>query len=164
MSDTTMTPLPAPKDVRDTLEGLLGRDVDVAAGDPFAGDPRAGATYAVYVDDHLRTRAVAVADLPFSAYAGAAIGLVPVGGAELAVEERELSPMLQENLYEVLNICASLLNAAGHPHVKLYAVHHVGETPPADVAAFATVTGRRLDLDTKIALYGTGKLSIVCVG
>ena len=164
MSDLSMTPLPNPKDVREALEGLLGRDVDVAIGDPFSGDARDGSTYAVYVDDRLRTVAVAVADLGFSAYAGAAIGLVPVGGAELAVEERELSPMLQENLYEVLNVCAALLNAEGHPHVKLYAVHHVGQTPPTDVPGFAAVTGRRLDLHMKIAMYGAGKLSIVCVG
>lgn len=164
MSDVSMTPLPAAKDVRDALEGLLGREVDVNVGDPFSGDPQVGVTYAVYVDDRLRTRAVAVADLAFSAYAGAAIGLIPAGGAEVAVEERDLAPMLQENLYEVLNVCASLLNAEGHPHVKLLDVHHVGSVPPADVVGFAGVLGRRLDLDVKIDLYGPGRLSVVCVG
>lgn len=161
VSETTL--LPAAKDVKDVLAGLLGRDVEVNVGDPFAGDQREGATYAVYVDDQLRTRAVAVADLAFSAHAGAAIGLVPVGGAEVAIEERDLSPMLQENLAEVLNVCASLFNADGYPHVKLYGVHHVGEAVPTDVAGLAAVTGRRIDLDVSIASYGAGKLSLVCI-
>lgn len=162
MTDT-MTRLPAVKDVKDALEGLLGRDVDTNHGDPFSGDQRAGATYAIFVDDRLGTRAVAVADLPFSAYAGAAIGLVPVGGAEVALEDKELSPMLQENLYEVLNVLASVFNADGAPHVKLHSVHHVGETVPTDAIAYANTLGRRLDLELKVASYGAGRLSIICV-
>lgn len=158
-----MTHLPGIKDVKDALEGLLGRDVDTNHGDPFAGEPKALTTYAVFVDDRLGTRAVAVADLPFSAFASAAIGLVPLGGAEIAIEESDLSPMLQENLYEVLNVLASVFNVDGAPHVKLYAVHHVGQAVPGDVAGYAAMLGRRLDLELKIASYGAGRLSFVCV-
>lgn len=162
---TPSTAVPTPKAVRDLLQGLLGRDVDVSVADPFAPGPGEGATLAVYVDGSLRARAVTVADLPFSAYAGAAIGLVPAAGAELAIEERELTPMLQENLYEVLNVCAALLNDEGLPHLKLHAVYPAGGTSaPSDVVAFAGVLGQRLDLVATVASYGTGRLSVVCLG
>lgn len=162
---TQPTAVPSPKTVRDLLEGLLGRDVEVAVADPYAPEPGEVATLAVYVDGSLRARAVAVADLPFSAYAGAAIGLLPAAGAELAIEERELTPMLQENLYEVLNVCAALLNDEGLPHLKLHAVYPAGgASAPSDVVAFAGVLGQRLDLVATVASYGTGRLSVVCLG
>lgn len=159
-----MTPLPPGKAVRDLLLDLLGRNVDVAPGDPYAPEGGERATLAVYVDDAMRTRAVAVADLPLSAYAGAAIGLIPAGGAEAAIEDRALSTAIEENLYEVLNICAALLNVEGAPHVKLYAMYGPGTVPPVDVSGFARAIGRRLDLQVTVTGYGVGRLSLVLVG
>ena len=116
---------------------------------------------AAYVDDALRLRMVAVCDIPFSAFAGASIGLVPQAAALLAVEDGLLPTTIQDNLYEVLNICAALLNAEGLPHVKLHAVHYPGSTPPGPVMAMACTLGRRLDLRVDIAGYGTGRFSLV---
>ncbi|MFZ5849334.1 MAG: hypothetical protein ACOYX5_18345 [Actinomycetota bacterium] len=155
------TPLPTPKAVRDLLLDLLGRNVEVAIGDAYAPKPKEPATLAVFVDDGLRTRAVIALDLDLSAYAAAAIGLIPVGGAEAAIEDAELSPLLQENLGEVLNICGSLLNAEGHPHVKLHATYPPGAATPSDVPGFAAILGNRLDLVVDVTGYGKGKLSIV---
>lgn len=154
---------PNPMEVRELLSGLLGRDVTVEPGDGFTGDSATGSTFAVYVDDRLTTRAVAVVDLPLSAYAGASVGLLPVGGAADAIDEGDLTPILRENLFEVLNVMAALLNEAGRPHVKLTDVHHVGEWPHPQVLHDAAATGRRLDLVVTIPLYGAGRLSIVGV-
>lgn len=153
--------VPSPKAVRDLLEGLLGRDVDVGVVEPFAPEPGRTATFAVYVDDALRARAVAVADLAFCAFAAAAIGLVPVQAARTAVERGMLTPMLQENLAEVLDVCAALLHADGQPHLRLHGVYPVGTPAPSDVVAFAGVLGRRIDLETTVASYGVGRLSLV---
>ena len=160
---TLTAPVPAPREVRDLLRDLLARNVEVEAGGPYAPAPGERSTLAVYVDDALGTRAVALADLGFSAYAGAAIGLVPPSGAETAIEERMLSPMIAENLYEVLNICAVLLNAEGLARVKLHEVFAPGSVPPTDVAAYARTLGRRLDVVITIAGYGAGRLSLVLV-
>lgn len=162
--DGPRTPLPTTKAVRDLLVGLLGRDVEVAVTDPFSPGPGHRVTLAVYVDDGMRARAVVVADLPFSAYAGAAIGLVPPAAAHAAIEQRELGEMLQENLAEVLNVCAALVNADGLRHLRLHAVYPVGAAAPSDVVAFAGVLGQRLDLEAAIPSYGTGRLSVVCLG
>ena len=109
--------LPQPKQVRDLLADLLGRDVTLSPTTPFAPGPDTPASVAVYVDDQLRICALIACDLTFSAHAGAAIGLVPVGGAEAAIEDGKLTDTLGENLYEVLNIAASMFNVPGADHL-----------------------------------------------
>lgn len=155
--------LPTPKDIRDLFTELLGREATLAPAAPFAPGPSTPASIAVYVDDHLRITALIACDLPLSAYAGAAIGLVPVGGAEAAVEEGALSPALSENLYEVLNVAASLFNAPGADHLRLHELHPAGPALSPQLRAQALTLGRREDLEVDIAGYGRGKLSVVLV-
>ena len=93
----------------------------------------------------------------------AAIGLMPADQAQQAVADNEISEMLQENLYEVLNIVSALYNVEGAPHLRLYAVHHVGGEATPELLALGGVLGRRLDLTVTIAGYGTGRLGLVGV-
>ena len=158
-----MAHTPAPMAVRDLLEELLGRTVDVAPGSPWAPVGDVLGTFALYVDDSLVVRSVAVCDLGFSAYAGAAIRLLPAQTAVEPVAGDELPTSVAENLYEVLNVCAALQNVDGAPHMKLHTVHHIGTPVPPEVAALAGVLGQRLDLTVSIAGYGEGRLSFVGV-
>jgi hypothetical protein len=163
-TDTLTSPLPGAKDVRDLLEGMLGRDVELTTGGAMV-DPGAdsGAQVGVYVDRNLGLRAIVVADLPLAARAGAAIALMPAGAAEVAIEEGQLSPALYENAYEILNVTASLFNAEGAPHVKLDACYAPGEALPADVAQWVLAYVRRLDLDVDVKGYGPGRLSVLAL-
>ena len=160
---TAATHLPVTFDVRTLLEELFGRPVEVKPGPPWAPLGAEPGTFALYVDDRLAVRAVGVCDLPFSAYAGAAIGLVPPTAAAAAVADGALDENAQENLYEVLNICAALYNVEGAPHIKLHQVLHVGADVAPQVQALSAVLGRRLDLSVAISGYGTGRLSFVGV-
>ena len=153
--------LPAPKEIRDLLMDLLGREITMEPCPPLAPTPSRPATIAVYVDDSLVVSALCMVDLPFSAHAGASIGLVPVGAAEDAIEARALDANLQGNLYEVLNIVASLFNVGEARHLRLYAVHHIAAPLPMDIQARALTLGRREDMDIEISGYGAGKLAIV---
>jgi hypothetical protein len=164
MYTTTRPRVPAPKPVRDMMADLLGRNVDVTTSAPYAPQHGDAGTLAVYVDDATIVRAVVVADLPFSAYAGAAIGLVPVHAAETALEEKVLPQTLEENLYEVLNISASLLNAEGMPHLRLYQMYAPGNVPPAELSNCVRSLGGRLDLAVDVQGYGKGRLSFVVLG
>ena len=164
MYTTTRPRVPAPKPVRDMMADLLGRTVEVTSSAPYAPQHGDAGTLAVYVDDATIVRAIVVADLPFSAYAGAAIGLVPVHAAEAALEEKVLSQTLEENLYEVLNISASLLNAEGLPHLRLYQMYAPGNVPPAEISKCVRSLGGRLDLTAEIQGYGKGRLSFIVLG
>lgn len=153
--------LPAAKEIRDLLEGLVGRDVTVGPTTPLAPGPYAPASVGVYVDDLLRVCAVVSCDLALSAWAGAAIGLVPARAAEEARSAGTLTPTLVENLSEVLNVTASLFNVPGAAHLRLHAVHAAGTPLPPDALARSLALGRRIDLSVAIAGYGSGKLAVV---
>ena len=159
----TSSYLPVPKEIRDLLGGLLDRAITLTPGAPLAPTPKNPCTIAVYVDDRLQVTSLIGFDLPLSAYAAAAIGLVPAAGAEAAVTEGVLDDTLRGNLYEVLNIAASLFNIDGATHVRLYDVHHVGVAVPPDILGRALTLGRREDLSVDVQGYGSGRLSVVMV-
>ena len=145
------------------LEELLGRSVEVSPCAPWAPIGAEIGTIAVFVDDSLVVRSVGLCDLPFSAYAGAAIGLLPADVATEAVAEKVVPQNVAENLYEILNIASALYNVDDHPHMRLYQVHHIGEPAPPEVQALGGVLGQRLDLTVRIAGYGEGRFSLVGV-
>lgn len=156
--------LPLPKQIKDLFEGVLGRDITLSPSPPFAPGPTVPGSIAVYVDDSLHITSLIACDLPVSAYAGAALGLVPPAGAELAVEAGALTETLAENLYELLNIAASMFNAPGADHLRLHELHPAGVPLPPMVRAQALTLGRREDVRLEIAGYGSGRLSVVMMG
>ena len=153
--------LPNLMDVRVLLEDLLGREVEIRGGDAWAPTPADYAAVAEFVDDHLKLRAIAVLDLPLSVHLGAAIGLVPAPGAKDMVESKSPSPMVVENLYEVLNVLSATFNKAGALHLKIYKLHAPGAALPADVAGIARRLTARLDLTASVKGYGGGRLGLV---
>lgn len=156
------TPLPSAKDVRELVEGLVGRDVTVATGGAMV-DPALGAMTGVYVDRRLALVALVVLDVPLAAHIGASLGLVPARTAAEAAELGELTPALSENAGEVLNVMASLFNAENAPHVRLDRVYQPGEPLPADVATWVPAYVRRTDLDMEVAGYGAGAFSLLVI-
>lgn len=162
MEPEPLTELPPNKAVKDVLEDLLGRDVDVRLSrDRTPLSPEHLTMEAVYVDDQMGTRAVIITDLPLTAYCATAIGLVPPARAESAIELGGLTDALVENISEVFNIMASLFNRRGAPHVRLYAWYPPGEPAPADIADLTAAYIGRTDLDIDISGYGAGQLGIV---
>jgi len=156
----TTIALPAALSIRNLLEDLLGREVTVSVANPPVVEDVPRTIGAVYVDPGLTMTAVLGLELPLAAYAGAALGLMPAGGAADCVEEGQLSPVLAENVAELCNILTSLLNQEGGPHVKLYKVYVPPEPLPGDAKALLLALGNRIDLSVEVARYGTGRLSL----
>lgn len=156
-----MTHLPEPMQVRTMLEELLGRTVKATTTSIWSPTTTDRGAVAAYTDRFEAVRSLALCDLALSAFVGTAIGLVPVGQAEAAIEDQDLPEPILENLHEVLNVCAGLLNSPDSPRVRLHSVARPGEPLPAHVRALTTVLGPRLDLELTIAGYGTGRLSFV---
>jgi hypothetical protein len=153
------SPLPNRHAVRNTIQDLIGRDVELSDGVP----PQAKTTnvVAVYVTDKLATSAVAVVDLECAARMGGSLGMIPKAVVEEAIAARELPSPLDENCYEVLNVLAAVFNVPNAPHVRLYKMYGPNSPLPADVAALGALAGSRMDVELVIAGYGAGMLSIV---
>ena len=153
------TRLPGRAAIRSLVEDLLGRPVELSDGDPVTARP--GNAVAVYVNDSLGLAAAIVVDLAGAARLGGALGMLPVGGVDDAIDDHDLSGMLQDNCYEVLNVLAATFNGAGAPHVRLYEMYGPDAPVPADVAALTARTGERLDVVLSIAGYGDARVSVV---
>ena len=153
--------LPAAKDVRDMLAGLLGKPVQVSPGAPVTPAPNKPVAVAVYVDPQMHVNALCVMDLAASAYTGGALALLPPGGCQDAVEEDgELSPLLAEALHEVVNVLSAMLNTPGAPHSKLHKLFAPGDEIDGDIAGMlANFT--RIALAIEVPGYGKGALSLV---
>ena len=153
--------LPAAKDVRDMLAGLVGRNVTVSPGAPVTPEPERPVAVAVYVAPDMSVNALCLMDLGASAYTGGALALLPPGGCQDAVEEDgELSTMLVEALHEVVNVLSALFNTPGAPHSKLHKLYAPGEEVAADLAGMLAGFNR-IDLDVEVQGYGKGSLSLV---
>ena len=161
MTATGTVQLPAAKDVKDMLSGLVGKDVAVSSGTPVTPAPNKPVSVAVYVDPHLAINALCVLDLAASAYTGGALALLPPGGCQDAVEEDgELSSMLVEALHEVVNVLSALFNVPGAPHSKLHKLYAPGDDLPGDIEGMLA-NFNRIDLAVDIQGYGKGALSLV---
>lgn len=153
------SPLPSRHAVRSLVEGLIGRDVEISDGIPVAN--KSTNVVAVYVNDHLGMQAVMVIDIELAARFGGALGMVPRGGVDDAIQERNLPPVLRDNCYEVLNVMASVFNVGTAPHVKLYEMYGPNAAIPGDVAGVAASPANRMDVKLTVAGYGPGNLSII---
>ena len=153
--------LPAAKDVKDMLSGLVGKEVSVSPGAPVTPEPNRPVTIAIFTAPDMAVNALCIMDLGASAYTAAALALLPPGGAQDAVEEdKELSPMLLEALHEVVNVLSALFNTPGAPHSKLNKLVPDGEEPPGDIAGMLAGFNR-IDLAIEVPGYGKGAISFV---
>lgn len=154
--------LPDRKLIKDVFEGLLGRDVAVGDGTPISLDaPRP--VVATYIDPDHQLAFLAVMDLPLAAYAGAALALIPKGGAEAAVEDGVLPDNLFENVSEILNVLAAPIGESSGVHQRLSTTFAPADPLPPQVASCAATVGAREDVTLEISGYGSGTLSIVTV-
>ena len=153
--------LPAAKDVREMLEGLVGRTVVVSPGAPVTPAPDRPVAVAVYVAPDMSVNALCLMDLGASAYTAGGLALLPPGGCQDAVEEDgELTSLMVEALHEVVNVLAALFNTPGAPHSKLHRLYAPGEELPGDIAGMLAAFNR-IDLAVEVQGYGKGAISLV---
>ncbi len=156
---TVFTDLPPAKEVRDLLEGLLGKDTSFADGDRLTDASKV--LLGVYVDDQLGLGALIAMDVALAASVGAAIGLMPIGGVEDAIESGELFPTQKDNAAEVLNVMAALFNVGSAPHLRLYGCYGPQDAAPDDVTSKLPTLGGRVDWTVGLKGYPGGTLSIL---
>lgn len=156
-----MTNLPPTKLIKDVIDGMLGKEVDVAPADALTPADTIGGVVAVYIDDANKTWAVAGWDLELAANVGAAVALVPRGAAEDAIEDKYLPDHLLENLFEVSNVMASVFQQVpGNPHLRLSQLYRPINSADNDVVQLLYALGNRVDLSVSVPGYGGGRFAI----
>lgn len=152
--------LPAAKDVRDMLTGLVGKDIAVSPGAPVTPTPDRPVSVGVFVDPYQTINALCVMDLGAAAYTAGALALLPPGGCQDSVEEdHEISALQLEALHEVMNVLSAMFNVGGAPHSKLDGVFY-GDDIPGDIAGMLSAFNR-IDLLVEVPGYGKGHVSLV---
>lgn len=155
-------PLPLGEDVQTLLVDLLGRAVDVEDGRDFVGPDGAGAAVvADYVTDEGRVAALALLDPELASRSGAALLMVPAAVADESVAAGELTPMLLENLHEIVNVMARLLNGERSPHVRLRSLQTLPGDLSHDAVALLAAPEARRAFDVVIDGYGPGRLELL---
>jgi hypothetical protein len=140
------------------LTCLLGREVKAHRQSRPRQAPLNSPTSGIYRDDSGQSRAVFSCDIGLAASAAAALTLIPPGVASEAIAAKVLTDMLRENLGEILNVCAQLLNEIYEYHVVLREVC-TGHRLPPDAVDESNRHG--LDFDVTVRGYGGGRLLVL---
>lgn len=154
-------PVPIQDEVLPILRDLLARGVAVGRTPVF--DPREDplALVAGYVTDDGDVSALCVVDGPFAVLAGSALVMVPAVAAKEQLAAGELDPFVVENVHEIANVVARLVNSNHTPHLAIHEVHPAaGELPDRVVEILDRPVYRR-DFVVTIEGYGEGRLGLL---
>lgn len=151
-------PVPIQEDIRDLLVDLLGRGAAVdKVKDARLEEP---ALVAEFVTEDGEIGILCAVDAEFTLRCGAALAMVPTSVVDDAMKRNELPDNLVENVQEVANILAQLLNGPRTPHLRLKSLHPLAELPPA-VAALLDAPEFRRDFSIAIEGYGNGRMALL---
>ncbi len=152
--------VPGPREALGVLSMLYGDGlvVEKAEDAPVLEKQKLIGTF---VDPDGVAVAACTCDLEFAAYGGAALSLLPKGGAEDAAENDDLSESMKENVYEVMNICSRLLMSDKTPHLKLAEMYVGVDTIPEETVSTLKEASEARQFDVEIPNYGKGKFSII---
>ena len=154
-------PVPDAAQVKDLL-GFLFDGIAVKAAPKLDISPNSGNFLAVYVADDGAPVALAACNMGFAANAGAALSMLPPNAAKDAVKSKLLTPAMNDNLREVMNICSRLMMRDGSGHLRLDQVFQSKSLPAAAAAMVSAATGRA-DFEVTLGKYGAGALSLLTV-
>ncbi|PWV63249.1 hypothetical protein [Plasticicumulans acidivorans] len=114
----------------------------------------------LYSSGDTQNAAACLMDVPFGAYAGAALSMMPSDVASEYVKKGKLEEDILDNCAEVLNVVSRLF-ASSDAHRVTLATKSFGPDPLPDVAATLLAKGSRLALKLNIERYGAGSIVLV---
>ncbi len=153
--------IPNNVEVEQMMGMLYEGGVSVAASDVLSTESGSKIVVAVFVDDEDKPVSSCVCDYSFAAFAGAALTMIPKGGAEDAAESGEFSDTLRGNIYEVMNILTRLFMSPNTPHLRITKVFDSLSEAPDDVKAMLSAADESVGYTVEVPNYGAGKLTFV---
>lgn len=152
--------VPSDTDVKNALAMFFGEDTVIGEGENIALDSKEAFQAADFISPEGETVAAFVCDLPLTAYAGAALTMIPAAGAEDAVKTGDVSKLMLDNTYEVVNIISQFLMNNHTPHLKLSKMYSAKEAPDA-LKEMVGKTAEQISFKVDIPNYGSGNISIM---
>lgn len=129
------------------MDMMLGAETSANVLEEF--DASTTTHTAVYANDDGESVATCRCTLPTAAALGSALSMIPPGGAESMVEEKALTQVATDNLYEVMNIFSSLMMDDKTSHLKLVDLNASND---------ASIEGESCAFVIDLGKYGTGHL------
>jgi hypothetical protein len=150
--------VPNPDQVGRLLTGLLGKPVQVKITKPGPVSPQAILYWGLYVDHEQRIRWACSCDLTCAANAGAALSVFPPAREKENITSGKLEPALEENLTEVLNILAQVLNISGQTHLRYQRMLVEKGQVPAEIRQGVQSKTAAAEFEVSVTGYGGGRL------
>jgi len=100
-------------------------------------------------------------DLSVANGLGAALAMIPPGGAEDATDEGVVPDNIGENLYEVLNICSAVFADYHGQRIVLDKVYNPGDAIEDEVAAKIEAAGCLIQVEYGVQRYQSGNISLL---
>lgn len=144
--------IPKSAAISSLLEMIFGEGVKVAE----APADVAGKTVATFIDDDDQLVALCACDSEFVGYSGAALSMIPPDAVNEVLAGGELTPVLKDNFFEVMNICSKLLMSDSSAHLRLHRTMPPGEAGAAIEALAGSASGLGFSVD--IPRYGKGNM------
>jgi hypothetical protein len=110
-------------------------------------------------DTHLG--ALTIADRYFTNYIGAALTLFPVDQVKQQLKSSVINDSIFENVAEVFNVLAGVLNQRGEPYLTLAQSRQEPLPLQGPMAELVEVAPNRIDLEASVEGYGKGRLAII---
>lgn len=157
----TAIALPAPDQAGSFLSMMLARPAKISKGPRLSR--RVPQYVAVFRDEKDRPWGAVLVEPELARSLGAALSLIPKGVAMQGLETNEMAPELEENIFEVMNICAQWFHGKGRPAMSLRKVWAPDEELPKEVRKMLARGSSRRDYQMEVATYGAGKLALVAL-
>jgi hypothetical protein len=155
----TRYPLPDAAKISHLL-GMLFDGLDVKPGGAFDQTPGGGAWFGVFTTDSGQPVVLCGADVNLAASFGAGLSMLPLAALKEAAKSHQLTPVMSDNLREIMNICTRLVLDDTSPHLKLDQVYPIESLPAAAAQMLAASQGRR-EFQLQLPKYGGGVLTLV---
>ena len=150
---------PSKAELKDML-GMLFTNLDVQDCDPIALDAD-DLFFGLYLDDDDKPVTLVVCDMPFSAYMGSSMTMLPPPVAADVIKSGKLEDMMVGNIKEVMNIVSRLFMLRGGAHLRFATLHSVKEGLPESVSGLLANIDKQVFFDVEIPRYGTGKVGFL---
>lgn len=145
--------LPNAEQTADMVGMLYGTEIGVEITDDSAFTKAYSATY---IDKQDQLVALCECNPEMVIYGGAALSMLPPGGARDMLADGEYSKTVLDNFHEVMNVCSRLMMSDSSAHLRLQTIY-----PSADIQEAAgqfQSQARAIMFAIDIPKYGIGKM------